>query len=132
MHIFCRIAKTLCFSNRGHGLYLSSPMEIQKFSVSSEFWYCLTCISFTFSSINQLVLYILVYIDAFCLTLNFTQYVNYIFIWLVANWRRWWAICLLATICRNRLKRVSSKVYSVVVRGVSIEKSCVSRHLYWL
>ncbi|XP_018365637.1 PREDICTED: syntaxin-binding protein 5 isoform X3 [Trachymyrmex cornetzi] len=32
-----RIAKTLCFSNRGHGLYLSSPMEIQKFSVSSEF-----------------------------------------------------------------------------------------------
>ncbi|XP_018307499.1 syntaxin-binding protein 5 isoform X1 [Mycetomoellerius zeteki] len=32
-----QIAKTLCFSNRGHGLYLSSPMEIQKFSVSSEF-----------------------------------------------------------------------------------------------
>ncbi|XP_046820900.1 syntaxin-binding protein 5 isoform X8 [Vespa crabro] len=32
-----RIAKTLCFSNRGHGLYLSSPTEIQKFSISSEF-----------------------------------------------------------------------------------------------
>ncbi|XP_029174325.1 syntaxin-binding protein 5 isoform X9 [Nylanderia fulva] len=32
-----QISKTLCFSNRGHGLYLSSPMEIQKFSVSSEF-----------------------------------------------------------------------------------------------
>ncbi|XP_012216571.1 syntaxin-binding protein 5 isoform X9 [Linepithema humile] len=32
-----QIAKTLCLSNRGHGLYLSSPMEIQKFSVSSEF-----------------------------------------------------------------------------------------------
>ncbi|XP_012134712.1 syntaxin-binding protein tomosyn isoform X2 [Megachile rotundata] len=32
-----QIAKTLCFSNRGHGLYLSSPTEIQKFSVSSEF-----------------------------------------------------------------------------------------------
>ncbi|XP_032679298.1 syntaxin-binding protein 5 isoform X3 [Odontomachus brunneus] len=32
-----RIAKTLCFSNRGHCLYLSSPMEIQKFSISSEF-----------------------------------------------------------------------------------------------
>ncbi|XP_014470598.1 PREDICTED: syntaxin-binding protein 5 isoform X4 [Dinoponera quadriceps] len=32
-----QIAKTLCFSNRGHGLYLSSPMEIQKFSISSEF-----------------------------------------------------------------------------------------------
>ncbi|XP_070521861.1 syntaxin-binding protein 5 isoform X3 [Cardiocondyla obscurior] len=32
-----RIAKTLCFSNRGHGLYLSSPMEIHKFSISSEF-----------------------------------------------------------------------------------------------
>ncbi|XP_047348860.1 syntaxin-binding protein 5 isoform X13 [Vespa velutina] len=32
-----QIAKTLCFSNRGHGLYLSSPTEIQKFSISSEF-----------------------------------------------------------------------------------------------
>ncbi|XP_076224180.1 syntaxin-binding protein tomosyn isoform X4 [Nomia melanderi] len=32
-----RIAKTLCFSNKGHGLYLSSPTEIQKFSVSSQF-----------------------------------------------------------------------------------------------
>ncbi|XP_032679301.1 syntaxin-binding protein 5 isoform X6 [Odontomachus brunneus] len=32
-----QIAKTLCFSNRGHCLYLSSPMEIQKFSISSEF-----------------------------------------------------------------------------------------------
>ncbi|XP_043490601.1 syntaxin-binding protein 5 isoform X14 [Polistes fuscatus] len=32
-----QIAKTLCFSNRGHGLYLSSPAEIQKFSISSEF-----------------------------------------------------------------------------------------------
>ncbi|XP_066589005.1 syntaxin-binding protein 5 isoform X5 [Prorops nasuta] len=32
-----QIAKTLCFSNRGHGLYLSSPTEIQKFSVSTEF-----------------------------------------------------------------------------------------------
>ncbi|KAL0110336.1 hypothetical protein PUN28_013771 [Cardiocondyla obscurior] len=32
-----QIAKTLCFSNRGHGLYLSSPMEIHKFSISSEF-----------------------------------------------------------------------------------------------
>lgn len=36
--LFYRIAKTLCFSNRGHGLYLSSPTEIQKFSVSSQFW----------------------------------------------------------------------------------------------
>ncbi|XP_076224179.1 syntaxin-binding protein tomosyn isoform X3 [Nomia melanderi] len=32
-----QIAKTLCFSNKGHGLYLSSPTEIQKFSVSSQF-----------------------------------------------------------------------------------------------
>ncbi|XP_076645950.1 syntaxin-binding protein tomosyn isoform X1 [Halictus rubicundus] len=32
-----QIAKTLCFSNKGHGLYLSSPTEIQKFSISSEF-----------------------------------------------------------------------------------------------
>ncbi|OXU18960.1 hypothetical protein TSAR_002998 [Trichomalopsis sarcophagae] len=32
-----RISRTLCFSNRGHGLYLSSPAEIQKFTVSSEF-----------------------------------------------------------------------------------------------
>ncbi|XP_076754793.1 syntaxin-binding protein tomosyn isoform X7 [Xylocopa sonorina] len=32
-----QIAKTICLSNRGHGLYLSSPTEIQKFSVSSQF-----------------------------------------------------------------------------------------------
>ncbi|XP_078039933.1 syntaxin-binding protein tomosyn isoform X6 [Augochlora pura] len=32
-----QITKILCFSNKGHGLYLSSPTEIQKFSVSSEF-----------------------------------------------------------------------------------------------
>ncbi|XP_031780459.1 syntaxin-binding protein 5 isoform X9 [Nasonia vitripennis] len=32
-----QISRTLCFSNRGHGLYLSSPAEIQKFTVSSEF-----------------------------------------------------------------------------------------------
>ncbi|XP_043261437.1 syntaxin-binding protein 5 isoform X3 [Colletes gigas] len=32
-----RIARTLGFSNRGHGLYLSSPTEIQKFSISSQF-----------------------------------------------------------------------------------------------
>ncbi|XP_014221074.1 syntaxin-binding protein 5 isoform X6 [Trichogramma pretiosum] len=32
-----QIARTLCFSNKGHALYLSSPSEIQKFTVSSEF-----------------------------------------------------------------------------------------------
>ncbi|XP_076639826.1 syntaxin-binding protein tomosyn isoform X9 [Colletes latitarsis] len=32
-----QIARTLGFSNRGHGLYLSSPTEIQKFSISSQF-----------------------------------------------------------------------------------------------
>ncbi|XP_066993628.2 syntaxin-binding protein 5 isoform X1 [Anabrus simplex] len=32
-----RIARTFCFSNRGHGLYLCSPSEVQKFTVSSEF-----------------------------------------------------------------------------------------------
>ncbi|XKL62483.1 hypothetical protein PGB90_002316 [Kerria lacca] len=32
-----RIAKTFCFSNRGHGLYFSSPSEVQKFTVSAEF-----------------------------------------------------------------------------------------------
>ncbi|XP_023287627.1 syntaxin-binding protein 5 isoform X8 [Orussus abietinus] len=32
-----QIARTLCFSNKGHGLYLASPTEIQKFTVSSEF-----------------------------------------------------------------------------------------------
>ncbi|XP_051157410.1 syntaxin-binding protein 5 [Leptopilina boulardi] len=32
-----RIVKTLCFSNRGHGLYLSSPSEIQEFTVSSDY-----------------------------------------------------------------------------------------------
>ncbi|XP_075228218.1 syntaxin-binding protein tomosyn [Lycorma delicatula] len=32
-----QIARTFCFSNRGHGLYLCSPTEVQKFSVSAEF-----------------------------------------------------------------------------------------------
>ncbi|XP_043275951.1 syntaxin-binding protein 5 isoform X12 [Venturia canescens] len=32
-----QIAKTICLSNRGHALYLSSPTEIQKFTVSTEF-----------------------------------------------------------------------------------------------
>lgn len=35
---YCRIAKTFCFSNRGHGLYLASPTEIQKFTFDAEFW----------------------------------------------------------------------------------------------
>ncbi|CAB3362640.1 Hypothetical predicted protein [Cloeon dipterum] len=32
-----QIARTFCFSNRGHGLYLCSPTEMQKFTVSAEF-----------------------------------------------------------------------------------------------
>ncbi|XP_037026071.1 syntaxin-binding protein 5 isoform X4 [Bradysia coprophila] len=32
-----RISKTFCFSNRGHGLYLATPAEIQKFTVCAEF-----------------------------------------------------------------------------------------------
>ncbi|XP_026472200.1 syntaxin-binding protein 5 isoform X4 [Ctenocephalides felis] len=32
-----KIAKTFCFSNRGHGLYLTSPSELQKFTVCAEF-----------------------------------------------------------------------------------------------
>lgn len=32
-----RIAKTFCFSNRGHGLFLNTPSEVQRFSVSTEF-----------------------------------------------------------------------------------------------
>uniref|UniRef100_A0A8D8ZTB1 Syntaxin-binding protein 5-like n=1 Tax=Cacopsylla melanoneura TaxID=428564 RepID=A0A8D8ZTB1_9HEMI len=32
-----KIARTFCFSNRGHGLYLCSPSEVQKFTVSAEF-----------------------------------------------------------------------------------------------
>ncbi|XP_046669379.1 syntaxin-binding protein 5 isoform X6 [Homalodisca vitripennis] len=32
-----QIARTFCFSNRGHGLFLSSPSEVQKFTVSAEF-----------------------------------------------------------------------------------------------
>ncbi|KAI5637672.1 synaptobrevin domain-containing protein [Phthorimaea operculella] len=32
-----QIAKTFCFSNRGHGLYLASPSEIQKFTIDLEF-----------------------------------------------------------------------------------------------
>lgn len=34
---YCRIAKTFCFSNRGHGLYLASPTEVQKFTIDAEF-----------------------------------------------------------------------------------------------
>ncbi|XP_073834987.1 syntaxin-binding protein tomosyn isoform X7 [Musca autumnalis] len=32
-----RISKIFCFSNKGHGLYMASPTEIQKFTISSEF-----------------------------------------------------------------------------------------------
>ncbi|XP_031627051.1 syntaxin-binding protein 5 isoform X7 [Contarinia nasturtii] len=32
-----QISKTFCFSNRGHGLYLATPTEIQKFTVCDEF-----------------------------------------------------------------------------------------------
>ncbi|XP_050523829.1 syntaxin-binding protein 5 isoform X3 [Daktulosphaira vitifoliae] len=32
-----QIAKTFCFSNRGHGLFLNTPSELQRFSVSAEF-----------------------------------------------------------------------------------------------
>lgn len=32
-----RIARTFCFSNNGHGLYMCSPSELQKFSISSTF-----------------------------------------------------------------------------------------------
>ncbi|KAL3276672.1 hypothetical protein HHI36_012042 [Cryptolaemus montrouzieri] len=32
-----RIARTFCFSNRGHGLYLASPSELQKFTICTEF-----------------------------------------------------------------------------------------------
>ncbi|XP_050058735.1 syntaxin-binding protein 5 isoform X3 [Aphis gossypii] len=32
-----QIAKTFCFSNRGHGLFLNTPSEVQRFSVSTEF-----------------------------------------------------------------------------------------------
>ncbi|XP_063826471.1 syntaxin-binding protein 5 [Ostrinia nubilalis] len=30
-------ARTFCFSNRGHGLYLASPSEVQKFTIDAEF-----------------------------------------------------------------------------------------------
>lgn len=32
-----RISRTFCFSNRGHGLYLCSPSELQKYTVDAEF-----------------------------------------------------------------------------------------------
>lgn len=37
LHIRRRISKTFCLSNRGHGLYLATPAEIQKFTVCAEF-----------------------------------------------------------------------------------------------
>ncbi|XP_017782467.1 PREDICTED: syntaxin-binding protein 5 isoform X2 [Nicrophorus vespilloides] len=32
-----QISKTFCFSNRGHGLYLCSPSELQKFTLCADF-----------------------------------------------------------------------------------------------
>jgi syntaxin-binding protein 5 len=32
-----RIARTICFSANGHGMYLSSPSELTKFTISSAF-----------------------------------------------------------------------------------------------
>ncbi|CAH1983075.1 unnamed protein product [Acanthoscelides obtectus] len=32
-----QIARTFNFSNRGHGLYLASPSELQKFTIDAEF-----------------------------------------------------------------------------------------------
>ncbi|KAF5302467.1 hypothetical protein FQR65_LT08557 [Abscondita terminalis] len=32
-----QISRTFCFSNKGHGLYLSSPSELQKFTLCTEF-----------------------------------------------------------------------------------------------
>ncbi|XP_045467451.1 syntaxin-binding protein 5 isoform X3 [Harmonia axyridis] len=32
-----QIARTFCFSNRGHGLYLATPSELQKFTICTEF-----------------------------------------------------------------------------------------------
>ncbi|XP_037918905.1 syntaxin-binding protein 5 isoform X3 [Hermetia illucens] len=32
-----RISKTFCLSNKGHGLYLATPTELQKFTICSEF-----------------------------------------------------------------------------------------------
>ncbi|GFY09031.1 syntaxin-binding protein 5 [Trichonephila clavipes] len=33
-----RIARTFCFSKNGHGVYLCSPTELQKFSISADYW----------------------------------------------------------------------------------------------
>uniref|UniRef100_A0A0A1XE70 Syntaxin-binding protein 5 n=1 Tax=Zeugodacus cucurbitae TaxID=28588 RepID=A0A0A1XE70_ZEUCU len=33
-----QISKIFCFSHKGHGLYMATPTEIQKFTISSEFW----------------------------------------------------------------------------------------------
>lgn len=32
-----RIARTFCFSKNGHGMFLCSPSELQKFTISSDF-----------------------------------------------------------------------------------------------
>ncbi|XP_039961588.1 syntaxin-binding protein 5 isoform X2 [Bactrocera tryoni] len=32
-----RISKIFCFSHKGHGLYMATPTEVQKFTISSEF-----------------------------------------------------------------------------------------------
>jgi len=34
-----RIARTFCFSNHGHAMYMCSPTELQKITYSAEIWW---------------------------------------------------------------------------------------------
>ncbi|KAK7080863.1 Syntaxin-binding protein 5 [Halocaridina rubra] len=36
-YLIDRIARTFCFTNYGHGMYLCSPTEIQKFTLAADF-----------------------------------------------------------------------------------------------
>lgn len=116
---FALAIEVMVYIYRHRWKYRSSP-----FRVNSGIVFFVHQFDFLFNNISLALL------DLYrCIYLSTVKYhsIHQLHFFLAVNWRRWWVICLLATICQNRLKRVSSKVYSVVDRGVSIEKSCVSR-----
>ncbi len=119
IYFCCRITKNFCFSNRGHGLYFSSPSEIQKFTVSSDFWWvihsCLTILHrreeylWHSSRFHRLVLrFIPCNLFAVVTCLNWSESYFY------------------PEICPNLQSKVCSKVYLVEELALSTEKNFVS------
>ena len=52
----CRVARTFCFSNNGHALYLCSPSEIQKVTISADEWFILIYFSYYLAFISFYVM----------------------------------------------------------------------------